>query len=139
MDAFEELLARAKADPAVVGLVLTGSQARGTATVHSDHDVYVVVRARDERWRATRRSPELLTTVFALHGRLRPYNTYLRWELETYPLPAPWTAADLPARALGDPVGLFPDVARLARDRGHGDVLDAWGDDLALLIEVPGG
>ncbi|SCE79889.1 Nucleotidyltransferase domain-containing protein [Micromonospora viridifaciens] len=225
MDAFEDLLARAEADPAVVGLVLTGSQARGTATVHSDHDVHVVVRSRNERWHTTRRTAELdeivstldeladtsdlwqryafrgarvlldrlgggvaalverqavpteaeatawardaldgylnlayraaksrrdgnalaatlderesvpwlLTTVFALHSRLRPYNKYLRWELETYPLPEPWTAAVFPARALRDPIGMFPDVARLARGRGHGDVLDAWGNDLALL------
>ncbi|MEU5726934.1 nucleotidyltransferase domain-containing protein [Micromonospora sp. NPDC047738] len=225
MDAFEDLLARAYADPAVVGLVLTGSYARGMATVHSDHDVHVVVRSRDERWHATRRTAELdeivctvdeladtsdpwqryafrgakvlldrlggnvtalverqavpteaeatawardaldgylnlayraaksrrdgnelaatlderesvpwlLTAVFALHGRLRPYNKYLHWELETYPLPGPWTAVAFPARALRDPVGLFSDVARLARERGHGDVLDGWGDDLALL------
>ncbi|OKI68926.1 nucleotidyltransferase domain-containing protein [Micromonospora sp. CB01531] len=225
MHAFEDLLARVKADPAVVGLVLTGSQARGMATVHSDHDVHVVVGSRDERWHTTRRIAELdeivctldeladtsdlwqryafrgarvlldrlggdvaalverqavpteveatawardaldgyvnlayraaksrrdgntlaatlderdsvpwlLTTVFALHGRLRPYNKYLRWELETYPLPAPWMAAAFPARALRDPVGMFPDVARPARERGHGDVLDAWGDGLTLL------
>jgi predicted nucleotidyltransferase len=33
--------------------------------------------------------PWLLETVFALHGRLRPYNKYLRWELESFPLPGP--------------------------------------------------
>ncbi|WP_406041044.1 hypothetical protein OG799_33285 [Micromonospora sp. NBC_00898] len=36
-------------------------------------------------------------------------------------------------RAVKSRVGLFTDVARPARERGHGDVLDAWGDDLALL------
>ena len=74
----------------------------------------------------------LLTTIFALHGRLRPYHKYLRWELETYPLAAPWDPT-LPERVAADPVALFPDVARLARERGHGDVVDSWGDDLTLL------
>lgn len=74
----------------------------------------------------------LLGTVFALHGRLRPYNKYLSWELETFPLPAPWDRT-LPARVAADPAGLFPDVAALARRCGHGDVLDSWGDDLRLL------
>jgi hypothetical protein len=63
---------------------------------------------------------------------LRPYNKYLQWELETFPLPAPWDRT-LPARAAADPDGLFPEVAALARRRGHGDVLDSWGADLALL------
>jgi hypothetical protein len=40
--------------------------------------------------------------------------------------------ATLPERLLQDPAGLFPDAERLARDRGHDDVLDAWGDDLHL-------
>ena len=189
------LVNEAHDDPAVVGLVLTGSHARGLATPHSDIDVCVVVGERggsrwlrrrtaevdefvctvDEladtsdiwqrytfrgcrvlldrpdglvaelvhrqavpteaearRWardgldgyvnflyRAakSRRDGEpvaaaldtaesiswLLTTVFALYGRLRPYNKYLRWELTTYPLPEPWTAATLPERAAARP------------------------------------
>ncbi|MEV0154744.1 nucleotidyltransferase domain-containing protein [Micromonospora sp. NPDC050686] len=225
MKALDELRGRAEADSAVVGLVLTGSHARGMATRWSDVDVIVVVRERGGRWTRTRRSRELdeivctvdeladttdrwqryayrgarvlldrldggvaelvhrqavptvaeagmlarealdgylnlayrsaksrragdpvaaeldaresvswlLDTVFAVHGRLRPYNRYLRWELATYPLPAPWGAADLPGRALRDPVGLAPEVVRLARRHGLGEVVDAWGDDLALL------
>jgi len=222
MSAYDDLVTRATADPAVRGLVLTGSYARGLATAHSDHDVIVVVDAADG-WPASRSAaldeivytvdgladtsvhwqryafrgarvlldrldggiaervarqatptaaeatqwargnldayvnqlyraaksrrdgadlaalldemesvPWLLTTVFALHGRLRPYNKYLSWELETFPLPAPWDRT-LPARLAADPVALFADVAALARRCGHGDVLDSWGDDLALL------
>jgi predicted nucleotidyltransferase len=222
MSAFQDLIARATADPGVRGLVLTGSYARGLATAHSDHDVIVVVD--DARGRETSRSPAvdeiiytvdeladtsvlwqryafrgarvlldrldggvaerveaqatptaaeatrwarenldayvnqlyraaknqrdgndlaarldrmesaawLLTTVFALHGRLRPYNKYLRWELATFPLAPPWDLG-FPARVAADPAALFPEVAALARERGHGDVLDSWGDDLALL------
>ncbi|MFG1608427.1 nucleotidyltransferase domain-containing protein [Actinoplanes sp. NPDC049265] len=210
------------ADPLVVGIVLTGSHARGTATGQSDVDVCVVTtgtrprrrtREVDEfsctpeqladtsdtymrytfrgarvvldrggvrelvdrqatptaeearRWsresldgyvnflyRAAKSDrdghptaaaldraesiPWLLTTVFALHGRLRPYNKYLRWELRTYPLGDPW--GDLPERALNDPAGQFSDVERLARERGHGDVLDRWGDDLGLIRSAYG-
>ncbi len=223
--ALDDLLARARADPAVLGVVLTGSRARGMGTVHSDVDVHVVVRQRGGPWSRTLRTPGmdrivctpdelgdtsdlwqryafrgaqvlldrlgggitelvhrqavptaaeatawaregldgyinfiyraaksrrdghdsaaaldtresvgwLLTAVFALYGRLRPYNKYLRWELQTYPLDPPWTASALPQRLLRDPAGLFPDVERLARRRGLGDVIDAWGDDLILL------
>ena len=224
MAVVEDLVRRATADPVVVGLVLTGSQARGVATRHSDVDVHVVVADRCDRWSRIRSAlldqvvctvdaladtsdvwqryafrgatvlldrldggiaelverqavpteaearmwgregldgylnlayraakgrrdgadlaaaldeqecvPWLLTTVFALHGRLRPYNKYLRWELETYPLDEPWTASSFPTRALHDPIGLFPEVEGLARHCGHGDVLDAWGTDLTLL------
>ncbi|HTF10201.1 MAG TPA: nucleotidyltransferase domain-containing protein [Asanoa sp.] len=223
MSAYEELLARAEADPGVVGLILSGSQARGMAGPHSDHDVFVVVRERDGRWvtsltpsldtavltveeladvsdpwaryayrgavvlldrlggriaelvtaRATltaaevdafvrehldgyinfvyraaksRRDgqddlarldeieagPWLLWTLFALHGRVRPYNKYLRWELERYPLPAPWTASRLIADR---PSALFTDLERVARARGFGDVVDGW-DDLSLLRDA---
>jgi hypothetical protein len=57
--------------------------------------------------------PWLLETVFALHGRLRPYNKYLRWELATFPLPGCWNTALLPDRctALGSPENGFRSVA----------------------------
>ncbi|MFC0507241.1 nucleotidyltransferase domain-containing protein [Micromonospora costi] len=220
-----DLVARAYGDPAVVGMVLTGSRARGLATRYSDIDLCVVVSERRESWWQGRRTAEvdafvctvdeladtsdiwqryafrgaqvlvdkldgviaqlvqrqavptqaeantwaregldgyvnllyraaksrrdgdlaaaaldiaesvswLLTTIFALHGRLRPYNKYLRWELTTCPMGEPWSADTLPERLLHDPAGLFPDIERLARERGLADVLDAWGDDLHLL------
>lgn len=223
VSAFEDLIARATADPRVRGLVLSGSQARGLGTGHSDHDVFVVVDEADQ-W-TTSRSTELdeivytvdglgdtslhwqryafrgaqvlldrlgggiaervatqatptaaeatawarenldglvnqlyraaksrrdgadlaarldemesvgwfFATVFTLHGRLRPYNKYLQWELATHPLPEPWDAG-FPARVAADPPAMFADVAALARRCGHGDVLDSWGDDLALLL-----
>jgi hypothetical protein len=85
--------------------------------------------------------PWFLRMLFALHERVRPFNRYLRWELEQHPLPgAEWSAARLlqllDAVAAGEPAAqrtLFRDVEELARERGHGDVVDAWGDDLALL------
>ena len=88
--------------------------------------------------------PWFLTMLFALYERVRPYNKYLRWELEQHPLPDPeWSAARLlpllSAVAAGDPTAqrrLFRDVERLARERGLGDVVDGWGDDLPLLRGV---
>ncbi|SNS63152.1 Nucleotidyltransferase domain-containing protein [Asanoa hainanensis] len=214
---YADVLARAEADPDVVGVILTGSQARGTAGPHSDWDVLVVVRSHAPRWTTSltpaldtavltvaeladvsdrwaryayrgavvlldrggiaelvhaqaalspdevdafvraeldgyinfvyraaksRRDghhdlarldeieagPWFLWTLFAIYGRVRPYNKYLRWELEHHPLPAPWTferVTDLPS-------ALFDDLERVARAHGYGDVYDAW-DDLSLL------
>ncbi|MPZ25852.1 MAG: hypothetical protein GEV12_05215 [Micromonosporaceae bacterium] len=57
MSLLDELVARARADPAVRGLVLTGSHARGMATTHSDVDVFVVVvDERGGQWGQTRRT-----------------------------------------------------------------------------------
>jgi predicted nucleotidyltransferase len=88
--------------------------------------------------------PYFLVTLFALHERVRPYNKYLRWELEEHPLPGgEWSAERLlpllDAVVAGDLSAqrrLFHDVELLARERGHGDVVDGWGADLALLRGV---
>ena len=82
--------------------------------------------------------PWLLATVFALHGRLRPYNKYLAWELATFPLPGDWTAALAPDRVAGAALALFPAVELLARQRGHAGVLDAWGADIDLIRKYAG-
>ena len=218
MSPYESLVARATADPRVVGLVLTGSLARGLATERSDADVLVIVGARAEPWAHSTRTPELdtivvttgeladvsdrwqryafrgarvlldrlggriaalvhaqatltpaerdtlvreqldgylnfvyragknrrdghddlarleeieavpwlLWTLFALHWRVRPYNKYLRWELETHPLPAPWTAGFLIPALLDRPPALAGQVMALARAEGFGDLIDEW-------------
>lgn len=86
--------------------------------------------------------PPLLDALFALHQRVRPFNKLLRWELETEPLGgAPWTADVLLPRlqrivSTGDLEGqqnLFRDVEALARERAHGDVIDAWEPDVAWM------
>ncbi len=232
---YEAFLARATADPTVLGLVLKGSHAHdGMATAHSDHDVYVVVadetatgladldghrsatldlvvttvdgfrridgmeryalaRSRvlldrcdgeitkivaakgrldaDEASRAAAgwldayanslyRSVKntrdghplaalldaadsigfLLELLFALARRPRPFNKYLEWELDRFPLPG-WDTGVLLATigriaGTGDPDTqrrLFAQVEAVARDAGHGAVLDAWGEDLRLM------
>jgi hypothetical protein len=85
--------------------------------------------------------PYFLVTLFALHERVRPYNKYLRWELEEHPLPgAEWSAERLlpllDAIVAGDLAAqrrLFRDVERLARERKLGKILDGSGADLTLL------
>lgn len=77
-------------------------------------------------------APWFLWTLFALYGRVRPYNKFLRWELDTYPLPGPWTADYLVTTLTDRPSMLFPELERVVRAKGFGDVLDAW-DDLDLL------
>jgi len=77
--------------------------------------------------------PWLLETVFALHSRLRPYNKYLRWELENFPLPGDWNTELLPDRVRTASLRLFPAVEELARRTGHGEVLDGWGSDVELI------
>ncbi|MFJ5776413.1 hypothetical protein [Streptomyces sp. NPDC093094] len=82
----------------------------------------------------------LLELLFALDRRPRPYNKYLEWELRRHPLPG-WDT-DMLLRAVdrvsatGDVAlqrRLFALVEAAARDAGQGGVLDAWGEDLALM------
>ncbi|MER5203499.1 hypothetical protein [Streptomyces sp. NPDC002825] len=82
----------------------------------------------------------LLELLFALDRRPRPYNKYLEWELARYPLPG-WDTDEL-LDAVGRISGsgdasaqrrLFARVEEAARRHGHGEVLDAWGEDLELM------
>ncbi|MFG3127923.1 hypothetical protein ACGFZU_09500 [Streptomyces tendae] len=234
---YEAFVARAIADPAVVGLVLKGSHAHeGMTTRYSDHDLYVVLaegaatglaaldgfrsarldlvvvtaaefdrlgdweryaiararvlldrlggrisrtvaakgrlgvaeasrvaaarldayanahyrslkNARDRNPLAARLDAAdslgfLLELLFALDRRPRPYNKYLEWELDRFPLPG-WDTRRL-LTALGRITGtgdvdvdvqreLFGRVEAVARAAGHAATLDAWGDDLGLM------
>jgi hypothetical protein len=72
----------------------------------------------------------VLTLLFALEGRLRPFHDYLEWELEHYPL-AGWD--DLLPLLEGDQRALFRRVEHHVRERGLGDVVDRWEPDVALM------
>ncbi|WP_060884311.1 hypothetical protein [Streptomyces caniscabiei] len=82
----------------------------------------------------------LLEFLFALDRRPRPYNKYLHWELTRYPLPD-WDTGRLldtvaHIAATGDVPAqrdLFTRVEAVARNAGHGAVLDGWGEDLRLM------
>jgi hypothetical protein len=88
----------------------------------------------------------LLEFVFAAHGRLRPYNKWLAWELEHHPLPEPSCNLQLGAKELlprlervartGDLTAqqaLFRDVEAFARECGLGATIDAWEPDVPRL------
>ena len=73
----------------------------------------------------------LLTAIFALERRVRPFNKYLQWELETHPLA--WDArelADLLADALDGAAAaqraLFNTVEPHIRTHGFDAVIDDW-------------
>ena len=97
-------------------------------------------RRLEARLDAAESVPYLLEFLFRSFGRVRPYNKWLRWELEHHPLEPPWTAEALPPRLervlageLSEQHALFRDAERLARGRGLGDVIDGWEADSSLL------
>ncbi len=84
----------------------------------------------------------LLTTVFAVHGRVRPFNRFLVWELERFPLPEPWLAHDrlvprleaiLRRGTVEEQASLFRDVEAFARSHDLGDTIDSWEPDVPWL------
>jgi predicted nucleotidyltransferase len=241
-DVLGELLARVDADPNVLGLVLTGSQAReGMVTLNSDTDVLVVVDAEGrKKWRGSH-SPQLdigiytldelskpamprddidewwnryafshsavlrdkldgeiqklvdgqailteqdattlmldfldgyinfavrslksirdgrqlesrldaaesisyaLVTIYALERRVRPYNKYLVWDLERFPLENPeFESARLVALLDGirseshvsAQRELFAAIEAVARRNGGAEIIDEWAADFELL------
>src|SRR5262252_5562011 len=80
MTPFETLVARATADPQVLGLILTGSHARDMATEHSDHDVLVVVESFTEAWpEPVTRTAELDTIPYLLAWLSDTSDKWSRW------------------------------------------------------------
>jgi hypothetical protein len=84
----------------------------------------------------------LLSALFALQRRVRPFNKFLGWELQLEPLgDAPWSLEALFPRLqrivgpgdLAEQQALFRDVELLARAKGHGGVIDGWEPDVAWL------
>lgn len=84
----------------------------------------------------------LLDTLFALHGRVRPFNKLLRWELESEPLGGdvwkvdvllPRLEAILATGDLAEQQRLFRNVEELARAHGFGAVIDGWEPDVGWL------
>lgn len=84
----------------------------------------------------------LLTFRFAVELRVRPFNKFLAWELEGWPLSgAAWERTTFLRRLtgmldIGDPslqAAVFRDVEAMARTSGHGPVIDAWEPDVAWL------
>ena len=79
-----------------------------------------------------------METLFAIEGRVRPFNRYLAWELERHPLVGPPTRLELPplmtavaSGAAAPSAALFGVIEARAREAGLGDVLEQW-DERAL-------
>jgi len=72
----------------------------------------------------------LLTCLFALEGRVRPFHDYLEWELGNYPLEG-WN--DLHGLLEGDAHVLFRRVEVHVRERGLGAVVASWEPDAPFL------
>jgi hypothetical protein len=81
--------------------------------------------------------PYWLQFVFNVHGRIRPYNKWLEWELERQPLPVGVDLSLLRHIAttgeLAAQQQLFRETERVARERGHDAIIDGWQPDLAWL------
>jgi hypothetical protein len=87
--------------------------------------------------------PWFLEFVFTVHGRLRPYNKWLEWELEQHPLPVavPLERLERIARTgdVAEQRALFRDAETLARENDLGAVIDGWEPDVTWLREGAGG
>jgi predicted nucleotidyltransferase len=81
--------------------------------------------------------PYWLQFVFNVHGRIRPYNKWLEWELQRRPLSVDVDLARLERIArtgdVAEQQALFRDTEVLAREAGLGAVVDGWEPDLAWL------
>ncbi len=113
------------------------------AVVRDSLDGYINLTYRSLRYGtrldALEAIPYALRTIFALAGRIRPFNKYLEWELRNHPVES-WDADDvlplLERVAGGDEDAqraLFRMVEGAARAQGYGDVVDGWEPDVAWL------
>jgi hypothetical protein len=81
--------------------------------------------------------PPLLTTVFALDGRVRPFNKWLMQQVEAQPLSIDGFMP-LVERLVREPTTsvqreVFRAVEGAARDAGYGTEIDGWETDVAWL------
>lgn len=128
----------------------TASDALQVAAYHLDGYLNLAIRAlkslRDGRQFSARLDSSealgwALTTAFALERRVRPFNKYLEWELQRYPLTSPQLQAGtllpiIDAVAQGDVArqrDLFPLLAPVAEEHNLTEILNGWGDDLAII------
>jgi nucleotidyltransferase-like protein len=81
--------------------------------------------------------PWYLQFVFAVHGRLRPYNKWLEWELLEHPLPIEVDLSRLErimrTGDLAEQQALFRETETLARQLGHDATIDGWEPDVPFL------
>jgi predicted nucleotidyltransferase len=94
-------------------------------------------RELEGRLDAAETIPPLLTTAFALEARVRPFNKWLRHDLEREPLAVEGLLEHVDrVRRDGDPGeqrAMFRIMERHARARGHGAVVDSWEPNVGWL------
>jgi hypothetical protein len=122
-----------KVDPATAAEPLDGyvnSYYRSAKNVRAGLELAALLDAQES-------IPHYLDFVFAVHGRVRPYNKWLGWELREHPLPVPVDLDRLERIArtgdIHDQQALFRETEALARARGHGATIDGWEPDVAWL------
>jgi hypothetical protein len=89
----------------------------------------------------------LLNTVFAIHGRLRPYYKYYEWELKNYPL----NKLNMPGGEftkcllvilenanIKTQQNLLKEIENLTRKEGYGEIWDSWGDKIEWMKTYKG-
>ncbi|MET7429776.1 MULTISPECIES: hypothetical protein [Streptomyces] len=145
LDRLDGGIARILADKARLDADEAFQSARGWLDAYANSLYRSVKNHRDGQALAARLDAAdsirfLLELLFALDRRPRPYNKFLEWELDRYPLPGWHTDVLLRAvdhiSATGDVSRqrhLFTLVEAVAREAGLGEVLDAWGEDLDLM------
>lgn len=83
-----------------------------------------------------------LTALFAMHGRVRPFNKFLGWELAQHPLPGSFADGDALLQHLHAVTStadiaiqqrLFRQIEQLAREHDLGRMFDGWNPDLPKL------
>lgn len=85
-----------------------------------------------------------LTGMFALAGRLKPYNKYLEWELENHPLELLHVGTTELLETM-QKVGKTGDIAAQQKllamfcdaysKRGYEDIIERWGNKLTFMLE----
>lgn len=125
---------------------LTPREARQTASAALKTYIYALARSLrnheagrslEGRLESMESLSALLTAAFAIEGRVRPFNKWLRHELVNRPL-AIRHLPDLVERIAlhatpSDQRQLFRAMEGLARDAGYGDDFDEWQPDLRWL------
>lgn len=84
---------------------------------------------------ATESLPFLMTALYALEGRIKPYNKYFEWELKNYPLGLlPWKPDEfitdykhiLETGDIKTQEKIFEGIKTIFIDRGFTDSINAW-------------
>jgi hypothetical protein len=79
--------------------------------------------------------PLLLTAIFALEGRMKPYNKFLEWELQSFPLTKlPWSNDEfiellkkiISSGDIETQKDVFDEMKKLFYDNGFKDVINGW-------------